>query len=484
MKITKLALLGAIIVCVGLIVAQAGYSQSSGSDKAGQGKVIYYCPMHPSYTSDKPGDCPICNMRLVKKERNGESASRRVGEQKKEQAGQPGIHESPAASNELPSMPGVKGKTPAEVCVEHHCTMKNCPMMVRAHLLPGEKIRCPICGEFIVTASGTLIEVTNTPPEGAKQPEGGKKERQILYYRNPMNPEATSPIPMKDSMGMDYVPVYEEEKPGTAQPGVYISPEKQKLIGIATTEIKKVTLVKIVRASGKIAYNPELFVTQEEFIQAIESENNLKDSQLKDAVERARELTEAARRKLRLLGMNDDQIAQLEKTRKADQSLYLPRKGDSVWAYFSVYEYEIGLIKVGALGDISATAYPGEKFEGKVASINPVLDPATRTNEVRVEVANPEDKLKPEMFVTAGIKVHLGDKLAVPDSAVIDTGLRKIVYLSKGEGVLESQEIKVGQKAEGYYEVIDGLHAGDNVVTSGNFFVDSESSLKSAIGSQ
>ena len=362
--------------------------------------------------------------------------------------------------------------------------MKNCPMMVRAHLLPGEKIRCPICGEFIVTASGTLIEVTNTPPEGAKQPEGGKKERQILYYRNPMNPEATSPIPMKDSMGMDYVPVYEEEKPGTAQPGVYISPEKQKLIGIATTEIKKVTLVKIVRASGKIAYNPELFVTQEEFIQAIESENNLKDSQLKDAVERARELTEAARRKLRLLGMNDDQIAQLEKTRKADQSLYLPRKGDSVWAYFSVYEYEIGLIKVGALVDISATAYPGEKFEGKVASINPVLDPATRTNEVRVEVANPEDKLKPEMFVTAGIKVHLGDKLAVPDSAVIDTGLRKIVYLSKGEGVLESQEIKVGQKAEGYYEVIDGLHAGDNVVTSGNFFVDSESSLKSAIGSQ
>jgi hypothetical protein len=264
MTITKLLALCILAASVGLAAAQTGYAQSSGDAAAGQGKVIYYCPMHPSYTSDKPGDCPICNMRLVKKGRDGEG--------KTEQGTQPPIHESPAAA------PGVKGKTPEEVCVEHHCTMKNCPMMVRVHLLPGEKIKCPICGEYIVSESGTLIEVAKTPPEGAKQPEGQTKERKILYYRNPMDPRVTSPVPMKDSMGMDYVPVYEEEKPGTAQPGVYISPEKQKLIGVATAEIKKIPLVKIVRASGKIAYDPELFVTQEEFIQALQSEDALKGS--------------------------------------------------------------------------------------------------------------------------------------------------------------------------------------------------------------
>jgi len=451
--------------CIGMIVI------SGCGDHSGKG--TYYCPMHPTYTSDKPGDCPICNMKLVRREKAVH------GPQSIVHGPQPTIH-GPTGTMPMPA----REKTLAEVCIEHHCTMKNCPMMLRAHLLPGEKVKCPVCGEWITTASGKLIEVARTPPIGTAQPEGRKKERKILYYRNPMDPQVTSPVPMKDSMGMDYVPVYEEAQAGAAQPGVYISPEKQKLIGVATVEVKKIPLTKTVRASGKIAYDPELYVTEEEFIQALNNEDTLKDSPSKDVVERARSLTEAARRKLNLLGMNEQQIAQLEKTRRADRSLYLPLKGEDVWAYFAIYEYEIGLIKVGLPVEISATAYPGEKFHGEVASVNPVLDPMTRTNQVRVKAANPEDKLKPEMFVTAEIKVALGNKLAVPYSAVLDTGLRKIVYLAKGEGMLESQEINVGQKAEGYYEVLDGLHAGDVVVTSGNFLIDSESSLKSAIGSQ
>jgi Cu(I)/Ag(I) efflux system membrane fusion protein len=130
--------------------------------------------------------------------------------------------------------------------------------------------------------------------------------------------------------------------------------------------------------------------------------------------------------------------------------------------------------------DIEAVVSPGEIFSGKMASINPVLDSATRTNQVRVEVANPDNKLKPEMFVSAKIKIDLGEKLAVPESAVLDTGLRKIVYLLKGDSELESAEVALGQKAEGYYEVLGGLEEGDLVVTSGNFLVDSESKLKSS----
>jgi membrane fusion protein, copper/silver efflux system len=179
--------------------------------------------------------------------------------------------------------------------------------------------------------------------------------------------------------------------------------------------------------------------------------------------------------------MSDEQIAALEKSRKAETNLYLPGKGENVWAYLNVYEYEIGFIKAGDPVDIEAVAYPGEKFTGKVVSISPVLDPATRTNQVRVEVPNPDNKLKPEMFVNAVIKESLGPKLAVPETAVLDTGLRKIVYISEENNVLESREVTLGQKAENYYEVISGLKEGDVVVTSGNFLVDSESRLKSPV---
>ena len=138
-------------------------------------------------------------------------------------------------------------------------------------------------------------------------------------------------------------------------------------------------------------------------------------------------------------------------------------------------------MKKGSSVEIEAVAYPGEVFEGKVVSINPVLDLTARTNQVRVEVLNTLDKLKPEMFVNAKIHIDLGKKLAVPELAVMDTGIRKIVYLSREEGLLEAREVKLGQKAEGYYEIFSGLSEGDIVVTSGNFFIDSESKLKSTL---
>lgn len=420
----------AAIAFVGAGFMLVGCGRSGDRGAVSQNKVAYHCPMHPAYTSDKPGDCPICGMKLVKTENN-------------------------------PS-----DKTLEEVCVTHKCTMKNCPMTIKANIKPGERLVCPICGEVIATTSGKVV---------------GKKERKLLYYRNPMNPQATSPVPMKDSMGMDYIPVYEEEA-STATgggPTVTISPERQQMIGVKTEPVKIMDLTKVVRVSGKIAYDPELAVTQEEFIQALNAEGNVKDSPLQDVIDRAKRLTEAARNKLKLLGMSDDQISVLEKTRKSETNLYLPAKGENVWAYINVYEYEIGFIKVDDSVDIEAVAYPGEKFAGKIVSINPVLDPTTRTNQVRVEVPNPDNKLKPEMFVNALIKESLGSKLAVPETAVLDTGLRKIVYLSEENDVLESREVTLGQKAENYYEVLSGLKEGDVVVTSGNFLVDSESKLKS-----
>jgi len=457
---SKLLIITAMIF-VGAVFVFLDYGRPKDHSAVSQSKITYYCPMHPTYTSDKPGDCSICGMKLVKAQGNSsdKTSSRETN--------------TPTLSQE---------KTLAEVCAIHKCTMKNCPM-VKANIKPGERLICPVCGEVIATVNGKVVEIPRegVASSGAIPTTEIKKERKLLYYRNPMNPEVTSPVPAKDSMGMDYVPVYEEVSSAAASLGstVTISPERQQMIGVKTEIVQKRDLTKIVRVSGKIAYDPDLAVTQEEFIQALNVQDNIKDSPLQDVIDRAQSLTDAARNKLKLLGMNDDQISVLEQTRKVENGLYLPGKGEGVWAYINVYEYEIGFIKVGDSVDIEAVAYPGEKFIGKVVSINPVLDPATRTNQVRVEVANPDSKLKPEMFVNALIKESLGLKLAVPETAVLDTGLRKIVYLSEENNVLESREVTLGQKAEGYYEVINGLKEGDVVVTSGNFLVDSESKLKS-----
>jgi len=388
-----------------------------------------------------------------------------------------GCGRSDGQETDAPKTPApAEEKTLEEICVEHACAMPGCSMTVKATVKPGERVLCPICGEAIVATSGKAVAIPagKAPAAVATAPAG--TQRRILFYRNPMDPQVTSPVPMKDPMGMDYVPVYEEASAGG--PAVTISPERQQLIGIKTETVQIRDLSKDVRASGKIAYDPDLAVTQEEFIEALKTQEETKDSPLQDVIDRAKSTTDAARNKLRLLGMGEDQIAELEKTRKSETNLYLPAQGEDVWAYVSIYEYEIGLVKTGSAVEIEAAAYPGEKFTGRVVSINPVLDPATRTNQVRVEVTNTGDKLKPEMYVNAVIKADLGAKLAVPETAVLDTGLRKIVYLAGENNTLESREVTLGQKAGDYYEVRTGLKEGDVVVTSGNFLVDSESKLE------
>ncbi len=410
-------------------------------------KALYHCPMHPDYTSDRPGDCPICGMALVKT-----------------QAGPVGGQPAGADSS--------GEKTAGEICVEQHCTMPGCRMTVKTHILPGERISCPVCGDYIATADGRLVQVVSASP-----PVGGVA-RKILFYRNPMNPAVTSPVPMKDAMGMDFLPVYEQESVPVRGPTVVISPERQQRIGVTTETVGVRALVKTVRASGRIAYDPELALAQGEFVQALGAQDRLKLSPARDEADRAAALTQASRNKLRLLGMGEDQIRELEKTRAPQTNLYLPGGGEGVWAYVSVYEREIGLVKPGAAVSIEAVAYPGETFAGTVVSASPVLDPATRTNQVRVSVPGAGGRLKPEMFVTATLRADLGRKLAVPETAVLDTGLRKIVYLLRGNDVLESREVRLGRKAGRDYEVLDGLQEGDRVVTSGNFLVDSEAKLQ------
>jgi len=192
-------------------------------------------------------------------------------------------------------------------------------------------------------------------------------------------------------------------------------------------------------------------------------------------------LLEAAERKLLLLGMGKVQIEELAKQNKPQENLYLPAEENTVWVYMTIYEYEIGLVKEGIPVEIESIAFPGEKFSGKITGITPVLDPMTRSVQARAEVDNSEHKLKPEMFVNVKIDVDLGEKLAVSEEAVINTGKRALVVVSNDAGNFLSKEVKLGQSAEGFYEVLAGLNEGETIVASGNFLIDSESRLQSAI---
>lgn len=382
-----------------------------------QGKDVYYCPMHPGYISDKPGDCPICNMKLVKKE------------------------EAKAIEE--------KAKTAQDICVLHNCPMMgaNCPMRIS-----GDVKDCPFCGAHLT------------------------KGKKLLYYRHPMKPGVSSPVPMKDEMGMDYVAVYEGEAAGGE--GIYISPERQQLIAVKKERAEKRKLTYQILTVGKVAYDPQLYVAQEEYLQALKTQSALSRSSI---AEQSNSLVEASLRKLLLLGMSKEQIEELAKQNSPQGNLYLPTKENTVWVYMTIYEYEIGMIKQGLPVEIEAIAYPGEVFQGKIMAITPVLDAMTRSVQARAEVDNPQGKLKPEMFVNVKIAVDLGEKLAVSEEAVINTGKRALVVVTNNQGNFFSKEVKLGYKAEGYYEVLEGLQEGDIVVTSGNFLIDSESRLQSAV---
>ena len=178
--------------------------------------------------------------------------------------------------------------------------------------------------------------------------------------------------------------------------------------------------------------------------------------------------------------LSDEQIRQLPMQTMDSIDFLLGAVSGTVWVYARIYEYEIGLVKVGQTVEVRTQAYPDRVFPGVIKSIDPILDRNTRTLRARVEVPNPDWLLKHEMYVDADIKVNLGMKLAVPEEAILDSGTRQMVFVKTGAGKYEPREVKMGARAQGYREVVSGLAEGEEVVTSGNFLIDSESKLKSA----
>ncbi|QJW49127.1 efflux RND transporter periplasmic adaptor subunit [bacterium BFN5] len=250
-------------------------------------------------------------------------------------------------------------------------------------------------------------------------------------------------------------------------------------------------------------YSPTYIAAQEEYLLTLDNVQKLKNAG-KDVVQINNRLREAARRKLQLLNVPDDEIAHLEHTRQPkDQMMIYAQFGgtvlekqllpgayimpgdklyslsdlSTVWLYADVYEKDLATITVGQSVTATSAAYPGETFNGQVTFINPVLDDATRTVKVRIEMANLAGKLKPNMFVNTQVQIPLGETLVIPESSILDTGSHKIVYVAQDENTFVKREIVTGQQAEGYVQVLSGLKADETVVTAATFLIDSQTKL-------
>ncbi|HWO99715.1 MAG TPA: efflux RND transporter periplasmic adaptor subunit [Methylococcus sp.] len=256
-------------------------------------------------------------------------------------------------------------------------------------------------------------------------------------------------------------------------------------------------------------YSPELVATQQEYLLALQSVRDLGRSEFPEVAQGAQSLLEVTRRRLLLWDIPEHHIEDLERTgqvlktlpihapmsgtvieRKALAGMYV-RPGDqlytiadltSIWALADIYEYELPLIRVGQIADVTLSYDPQTHFEARVDFIYPTIDPQARTAKVRFKLANPEERLKPDMYANVELKIPLGTRLAVPKDAVLETGERRIIFIHHGGGKLEWRNVRTGLRADGWVEVTEGLEAGDHIVTSANFLIDSESQLKAAVG--
>jgi Cu(I)/Ag(I) efflux system membrane fusion protein len=367
-------------------------------------------------------------------------------------------------------------------------------------------------------------------------------EKKVLYWVDPMHPAYKSDKPgIAPDCGMDLVPVYEGDvAPEGSQSkvdgysNVKLTTARQQVIGVQTGVAETRTIGRTVRTVGRVAvdetrlhtittkfdgyieklyvdytgkevrrgqplfsvYSPELLATQQEYLLALRA---AKESPL---------LLEASRRRLQLWDISASDIRRLEQTGQPRKSLTIasPASGfvlsktaiegarviagtpmfeiaglDRVWVVADVYESEIAFVRVGAEAKVTLSYLPGRTFTGKITFITPTVDPMTRTAQVRVEVDNRDASLKPDMYAEIVIQEPGRTVTVVPESAVLSTGTRSVLFVVKDDGTFEPREVQTGTKSDRFLEIRSGVEPGEKVATQANFLIDSESRLKAAL---
>jgi membrane fusion protein, copper/silver efflux system len=403
--------------------------KAQGANTAQAHGEAYYCPMHPDFKSDKPDNCPVCSMKLVKLEKPGGAGGKQA-------------------------MTG----------------------------MPGLEVGSGGAGQSAPTANTIFID---------------PQRRQLIGVRS--EPATVRPL-VKEIRALGKV-AYDETKVTHIHTKIsgYIEQVFVDYVG------------KVVKSGDPLftIYSPDLVATQEEYLLALRARRQFAESSFAGVSSRANSLLEAARSRLELWDITPAQINSIERDGKARRALtiYSPVGGivteraayhhgrfvnpemdlytivdlSTVWINGEVYEYELPLVKPGLNAEIEFPYDGGKRtLRGKVVYVYPYLEEKTRTAKIRFTFTNPNFVLKPDMFVNVKLKINLGNKLVVPEDAVLDTGTEQYVFVDKGNGYFEPRAVKHGPEAGGYYAVESGLEAGERVVTAANFILDSESRLKGA----
>lgn len=420
-----------IIPLVVLLSLLSIASCSKGPTVKENSNIDYWtCTMHPSVHSKDPGKCPICSMDLV-------PVLKKRASEMKGMAGMQGMQG-------MPGMPGMK----------------------EAAMKGREKP-----GEFVV------------------------------------------PVERQQQIGVTYAKVERQPLRHTIRAVGLISPDKTRnwqFVSRVDGYIQKLHVAapgELVEKDGPLLsiYSPDLLTSEREFVELLRMRDQAKT---KEGRETPKRLIESAKRRLQLWNVTDQQIAELEKTRKVSDTLTLlsqfrgvvqsvpVEQGKSVkigdmlvevadlsvvWVWAEFYESEMSMLSVGQKFAITTKSYPGEKFGGAISVINPFLDEVKRTVKVRIDIPNPDFKLRPGMYVNAELEMDMGEALTVPVSAVMPTGTRDLVFVDKGGGKIEPRVVQLGYKYGDIYEVQSGLENNERVIASANFLISAEAKVQGAL---
>ena len=397
-------------------------------------------------------------------------------------------------------------------------------------------LRLIICSSSAVMLGACTKKEASLPPN-------------VAYYTCTMHPSVHSLVPGKCPIcSMDLVPVMKKGMEDSGAKGersneFAVPVERQQQIGVTYAVVERRTLHRDIRAVGVVAidltrhwafvsrvdgyvqelfvtsageivekgqplmsiYSPDLLTTEREFVMLLKMRDEAGSKEMRETPE---SLITSAKSRLKQWNVTDEQIAELEKSRKPGENLtlrspfrgvveeVLPHQGvnvktgdhlvdvadiSNVWVWADFYENELSLLQQGQKVSVTAKSFPDEKFEGVIALINPFLDEMKRTSKVRIDIANPDFKLRPGMYADVELGVDMGEGLSIPVSAIMPTGTREIVFVDKGEGKLEARAVKLGGKSGEFYEVKQGLKEGERVVASANFLIDAESKVQGAL---
>ncbi len=331
---------------------------------------------------------------------------------------------------------------------------------------------------FLLIAGGACSKKSTSPQKDTPT----SSEKKIRYYTCPMHPQihkdepGTCPI-----CGMNLVPVYEEEKGSTSidessstdRTTIQIPYEKQQLIGVKTAKVESKPILREIHATGSVAYHPELFTAQQEYLIALQTAGAGEVAQLQAG------LVRSAKLRLQLLGMSEEQIRKL---RRAEQSLLLPKTQGTSWIYGAIPESDLAWVRTGTPVEVFI---PGaaETYHAQVESINPTIDSSTRTAQIRIPLPQSSGFFKPDLYVKLLIHAETPAVLSLPETAVIDTGSQQIAFVALGDGRFEPRKLKIGRRGSHDIEVMSGVSADEEAVVSANFLIDSESRLKAALSS-